>query len=350
MDKDLITEITTIKDLNILCDTIEFNKCFIEAYHKTLKMTEEIQCNLPILEGRQWTPLLKHRLKDNEYILHLTEICKSEIVSVKSLKQGDILIPAIFVEGEPVVVVRVCFGTGILKCQMDGSIFTTNELLISHKDFKVCNAQFNWKLCIPNNQPLEPKESSMKDEPKVKLAIGKNWELYGYRKRPDDYTLVFNLPIHSENITLGSESLETLVEIFKDKHKVFLRRPHVNTGHWVDVALLLARTAILYDRDNISFNDGIISLSLRKSEPTRIADIKAEILFDGYAASLLAEEGHFLIGNTGTLGDCASGIGKLQSLTMAIASKVYTRYLQTCESVQCILDGLQLYKGASSAM
>lgn len=350
MDKDLITEITSVKDLNILCDTIGFNKCFTEAYHKTLKMTEEIQCNLPILEGRQWTPLLKHRLRDDEYILHLTEICKSEIVSVKSLKQGDILMPAIFVEGEPVVVVRVCFDVDILKCQMDGSVFTTNELLISHVNFEVCNAQFNWKLCIPNNQPLESKESSMKDEPKVKLALGKNWELYGYRRRPDDYTLVFNLPTCSENITLGSESLETLVEAFKDTYKVFLRRPHVNSGHWSEAALLCARTAILYDRDNISFNDGIISLSLKKCELTRIVDIKVEILSDDYALALLAEEGHSVIGNTSDLGKCALEIGLLQNLIVSTATKVYTRYLQTCESVQCILDGLLLYKGASSAM
>ena len=350
MDKNLITEITSVKDLNVLCDTIEFSKCFIEAYHKTLKMTEEIQCNLPILEDHQWTPLIKHRLRDDEYILHLAEICKSEITSVKSLKQGEFQMPVIFVEGEPVAVVRVCFDVDILKCQMDGSVFTTNELLISHKDFKIYRAQFNWKLCIPNNKPLEPKETSMDDQPKVKLALGKNWELYGYPGSSSDCTLVCNLPIRPESIVLGSESFETLLEMFKDKHKIFFRRPDVNSGHWSEAAQLLARTAILYDRDNISFNDGIISLSLRKNELTRIADIKAAILFNSYAASFLVEEGHFLIGNTSDPGKCALEIGQLQNLIVSVATKVYGRYLQTCEAVQCILDGLHLYKGASSAM
>ena len=180
-----------------------------------------------------------------------------------------------------------------------------------------------------------------------KLALGKNWELYGNPEKPS-YILEFVLPICSKNTTLGSESLETLLEMFKAYHKVFLRRPDVNDSHWPNVALLLARTAILYDRDNISFSDGIISLSLRKCDLTIIA--KAEILFDGYAASLLAEEGHFLIKSTSTFSNCASEIEKLQNLIVSVVTKVYNRYLQTCEAVQCILDGLLLYKGASSAM
>ena len=185
-----------------------------------------------------------------------------------------------------------------------------------------------------------------------KLALGKNWELYYGHSGSPSYTLGFTLPICLENVILGSESFDTLVEIFKDKYKVFLRRPDVNGDHWSNAALLLARTAILYDRDNISFNDGIISLSLKKCELTRMADIKAEILFesDGHDAAFLAEEGHFLIGNTSDLGKCALKIGQLQNLIVPIATKVYNRFLQTCESVQCILDGLHLYKGASSAM
>jgi len=183
-----------------------------------------------------------------------------------------------------------------------------------------------------------------------KLALGKNWELYYGCPSSPSYTLQFNLPICLQSIILDSESLDTLIEIFKNTYKVFFRRPDVNDGHWSEAAQLLARTAILYDRDNISFNDGIISLSLRKCEQTRIADIKAEILSDGYAASLLAEEGCFVIGDTSTAGICALKIGQLQNLIVSVAIKLYNRYLQTCESVQCILDGLLLYKGASSAM
>lgn len=187
-----------------------------------------------------------------------------------------------------------------------------------------------------------------------KLALGKNWELYGYTDKLE-YQLVFKMPGIEQTLGLKSDTVENLIELFKQKLEPYLHRPDVSDSHWVVVCQTLSQIIINYDRKKASLSDGVITVTMEKFPPNAAnpnghwVQATVEIGTDSEHAFVPAQWG-VLIADTHTASDCAARIKDLTNLTYDAVMKSYALYRNCAWSTQCILDGLKLYKGASSAM